>query len=209
MDASQPQRSLEPATEMLVRQVQGGDLGPFGSLYTRIAPALFAWASLRIPRHLRGNLEPEELVQEVWCRALDRISTFDPVRSFRYWIFRIAANTLLENLRRYARGTRSRPPADGHHPRSPTDDPDQVPAMITTVSRRVSRDEAVHAFVEEVGRFTDEDKKLLLYRGLEGRSHSEVAERLGISVEAAVKRWQRLRERLRHHPLPAEMLADD
>jgi RNA polymerase sigma-70 factor (ECF subfamily) len=194
---------------MLVRQVQGGDLGPFGSLYTRIAPALFAWASLRIPRHLRGNLEPEELVQEVWCRALDRIATFDPARSFRYWIFRIAANTLLENLRRYARGTRSRPTYDGHHPRSPTDDPEQVPAMITTVSRRASRDEAVQAFVEEVGHYTDEDKKLLLYRGLEGRSHSEVAERLGISVEAAVKRWQRLRERLRHHPLPSEMFADD
>ena len=42
-----------------------------------------------------------------------------------------------------------------------------------------------------------DERNLVLYCGLEGYSCAQAAARLGISPEAATKRWQKLRERMR------------
>ncbi|NUP96163.1 MAG: hypothetical protein HUU28_08365, partial [Planctomycetaceae bacterium] len=41
---------------------------------------------------------------------------------------------------------------------------------------------------------------LLLRRGLEGLAHEDIARELGITTDAAIKRWTRLRERLATAP---------
>ena len=52
-----------------------------------------------------------------------------------------------------------------------------------------------------------EDRKVLLYRGLEGLPHLEVARRTGSSVQTVQKRWQRLRSWLKDVLPPAELLG--
>src|SRR5947207_15106904 len=75
----------------------------FEVLYERISPGLYTWASLRILPSIRSQLDPEDVVQEVWWRALDSYSTFDSRKgSFRSWIFGIATRVLL-NAFRYLR----------------------------------------------------------------------------------------------------------
>jgi len=60
----------------------------FAALYGRAAPALFAWAALHVGEPLRARLDPEDVLQEVSCRAFERFDTFDPGRSsFHAWIF--------------------------------------------------------------------------------------------------------------------------
>lgn len=71
-----------------------------------------------------------------------------------------------------------------------------MPAETTTISRRVARDEAIQRFLERVETLDDSDRKLIILRGLEGLSHSAVANVLALSPEAAAKRWQRLRDSL-------------
>ena len=75
------------------------------------------------------------------------------------------------------------------------------------MSRRVSRDEELARFREAVAALPEDERKLVLHCGLEGLPLREVGERLGISEEAAGKRWQRLRARLRTSELPAHLLA--
>lgn len=196
-------------TSRLVHDARAGDTASFAALYQKIAPAIFAWSNLRLPRHLRAWIEPEEIVQEVWVRALDRFHTYDPDRApFRVWVFRIAGNTLLELMRKVSRQLRVQP-AEGGTNSARLLPMEHVPDDVTTVSRRISRSEGLRAFMDAVDQLEEDDKRLLLYRGLEGLPHVQVAERLGISVEAVHKRWQRLRNRFENSTLPQTLLAED
>jgi RNA polymerase sigma-70 factor (ECF subfamily) len=76
----------------LVDRVKRGDATAYDVLVRRH----LARATM-VARRLLGNMEDaEDLVQEAFIRALDRISTFDQNRAFAPWFFRLlkAANPL-------------------------------------------------------------------------------------------------------------------
>jgi RNA polymerase sigma factor (sigma-70 family) len=184
-------------------QGDGGE--PFAVLYERIAPALYTWADIRIRPGMRVWLEPGDLVQEVWCRALRVFPDFDAERlSFRFWIFRIAKNVLLEALRKAGA-----PAARGQNPGTTTRliALSQVPDEVTGISRRLSRQEELVRFRDWVKGLERTDRELLVHHGLEGLSHAQVAERLELETEAVAKRWQRLRSKLEQQVLPREVLS--
>jgi len=192
-------------TERLVRAAKDGGAESFGALYERIAPALYTWAEIRIRPQVRQWLEPGDLVQEVWCRALRAFDQFDPqTTSFRYWIFRVGKNVLLEAVRKAGS-----PAAQGQAPGSSERllALGQVPDAVTGVSRRLSRQEELGRFREWVGELERDDRELLLHHGLEGLSHAEVGERLSLGAEAVAKRWQRLRVRLEQASVPQDVLT--
>jgi RNA polymerase sigma factor (sigma-70 family) len=173
--------------------------GAFDELYRRVAPALFAWADLRIPPAMRGSFEPEDVVQETWLRAVRGLDTYAPERSpFRSWIFGVARHVLLEGFRQAAlnASARSSPSASSSRAFAL----DQVPAHVTTLSTRLARDEQV-SLLREVAEGLDElDRKILGQIGFEGATCAEVADRVGSNEELIKKRWQRLRARLGAKP---------
>lgn len=199
--------TLEGITQVWVRSARNGDAGDFARLYEHIAPAVHTWASLRLRPNQAAMLDPGDLVQEVWLRAWRRIDDFDHERvPFRFWVFRIAKNVLLEASRQSRRPDQlGRIRASGED--GEADPLARVADSITAVSRRVSRDEELGRFREAVAALPEDERKLVLHCGLEGLPLREVGERLGISEEAAGKRWQRLRARLRTSELPAHLLA--
>lgn len=150
-------------------------------------------------------MTPEDVAQEVWLRAVRIYETaFDPARSSaRAWLFAIAKNILLE-VQRAASRSRERP-ADGSTTRLLA--LEQVPASITTITARVSRDEGVRQFLARVEGLLDDDRKLLLYCGMEDLTLREAAERLGIDHEVASKRWQRLRARIAQWRISRDLVA--
>ena len=199
--------TLEGITQVWVRSARNGDAGDFARLYEHIAPAVHTWASLRLRPNQAAMLDPGDLVQEVWLRAWRRIDDFDHERvPFRFWVFRIAKNVLLEASRQSRRPDQlGRIRASGED--GEADPLARVADSITAVSRRVSRDDELGRFREAVAALPEDERKLVLHCGLEGLPLREVGERLGISEEAAGKRWQRLRARLRTSELPAHLLA--
>src|SRR5262249_43066081 len=50
-------------------------------LYAPLAPALHAWACMRLGPEDRLRLQPEDLTQEVWLRAFKVFHGFDPSRA--------------------------------------------------------------------------------------------------------------------------------
>jgi RNA polymerase sigma-70 factor (ECF subfamily) len=170
-----------------------------------VAPALFTWAEVRLRGELRSQLDPQDLVQEVWCRAWRKRDSFDAAStSFRYWIFRIAKNVLLEGLRRM----RDAGFAAGK-PGSTTRlfALQELTDSATGVTRRVARDEGLKLFAEWLAGLDEEDQSLILHCGLEGMGRAEAAVRLQLGQEALAKRWQRLLRRLEEQKLPRQLLA--
>jgi len=170
----------------------------FCALHAAAAPRLWSWAALHVGPALRGKVDPEDLLQEVAARAWRRFDEFDPARgSFFGWSLGIARRVLAEALARLAAGGfegRRAPAAGG------SDAWSEVPDDATRATARLAREDALQAFLAWAETLERDERRLLLYRGLEGASHAEVAALLGLSEAAVSKRWDRLRERLRAHP---------
>ena len=86
-----------PTDRDLILRARRGDAEgreTFGELVTRYQTSVFN-VCYRI-LHERG--EAEDLAQEVFIRAYDRIHTFDIEREFGPWIRRVAANLCLNHL---------------------------------------------------------------------------------------------------------------
>lgn len=176
-------------TQFLAGAASAGELRHFEELFERVTPALQAWLTLRAPRR---RVDPQDLLQEVWLRALQGFAAYDPARSFRAWILGIAKNVLLQSL--------ARPAARSLDGASSTSSGFAVPDQATSLSRRFSRDEALELFLARVERMEPDERALLVYCGLEEYSAPQAARRLGLNAEATAKRWQTLRARLRDDP---------
>lgn len=173
-------------------RVHAGDRAAFQVLYDRIAPSLYAWTQLRVHGGATAGLDPQDVLQEVWLRALRGLEGYDPSLSFRRWIFGITKNVFLQSLRDSSKDlARAR-----QHSQRPSDSLD-YPDSVTSISSRLAKDEVVQRFLAYVVELSAEERQLCLYCGLEGYTSSQAAERLGILPDTALKRWQTLRSRLR------------
>jgi RNA polymerase sigma-70 factor (ECF subfamily) len=199
----EPEERLD--TRELAAQAHAGDATRFGQLYERIAPSLYTWADLRIRPELRQWIDPQDVVQEVWCRAWKIFANFDPhAVSFRYWIFRVAKNVLLEAFRKLDSPGFKAKSRDGSSKALELGD---VPDSATAVSRRIAREESLKLFSSWVQSLDEQDRMLLIHHGLEGLPQSEVADRLQLNRETVAKRWQRLLVRVSEQKLPRELFA--
>ncbi len=193
-------------TRNLARGAREGKAESLERLCARLAPALFGWASLRIPARMRGRLDRDDFLQDVWERALRAFDSFDPERgSFRGWIFQVAKHTLLDAHRRMAvRAAAFQPSEEGEHPARPS----QVPDEVTSLWRRAAHEEAVQSFLVRIEQLPEPDRSLLVHCGLEGMPIAQAAMRVGLSYAAAEKRWQRVRVRIAERGVPDGMLDD-
>ncbi len=182
------------STDHIAHRARSGDQASCDELFRRISPALYAWARLHIRGALRQRLDPEDVLQEVACRTLSGFSGWDEAKgSFRAYAFGIAKNVLKRAFEHLARDPRS-PIAKDTSPSNV--DPKWIDTA-TTLTRAAVRDESLRKFVDSLELLPDDDRRLMLHRGLEGLSHDDVARLLRISTDAVEKRWQRLCERLR------------
>jgi RNA polymerase sigma factor (sigma-70 family) len=159
-----------------------------------LSPALFGWAHLRLRGFPRQRVEAEDIVQETWFRALASV-TADTARlaepgGFRAWLFGIAQNVLLEELRRDRKPDRSQNTYSTALLGRQAD-------TVTSVCTALSRQETVQSFLKFAAELDEPDRQLLVRCAFEDVTASDVGRRLGLEPSTAVKRWQRLRERLR------------
>ena len=75
--------AVSPDTGLLARRVQKGDRAAFQRLYDKVAPSLYAWTRLRLQGGPGAGLDPQDVLQEVWLRALRAFASYDERGSFR------------------------------------------------------------------------------------------------------------------------------
>jgi RNA polymerase sigma-70 factor, ECF subfamily len=92
----------------LVERVLGGDAEAYGELVALHMRRAFAIAW----RILEHREDAEDVVQDAFIRALERIGTLDRARPFRPWFYRIVVNQAL-NTRRSRTRRATEPVSDG------------------------------------------------------------------------------------------------
>jgi RNA polymerase sigma-70 factor (ECF subfamily) len=158
----------------LMLALRAGDGAAFEALFSRWAAPLLRY----LERMLRDAAAAEELVQEVFLRVHGARHRYQPQARFSTWLYRIATNLALNELRRPSRrephaslDERGLPALASHEP--------EVEEVLD--ARRIS------ARVEhELGQLPERQRAALLLTAVEGLSYAEVAGALEIS-ESAVK----------------------
>jgi RNA polymerase sigma-70 factor (ECF subfamily) len=80
----------------LVKRCRQGDTGAFETLVRKYQDPVFSIAY----RMVGDREEARDLAQETFISAFEGIRAFDARRSFRAWLYRIAANASIDQLRR-------------------------------------------------------------------------------------------------------------
>lgn len=178
----------------LVAQVRAGRAGAFRQVMQR--------CNQRMYRVVRGALddehEIEDVMQEAYVKAFEKIDGFRLEASLATWLCRIALNEAFERLRR----------------RRPTVDFDtldeSVPEMGNVIAfpRHVdesdpaaaaAREEMRHILERAVAQLPPAFRSVFLLREVEGCSTEETAELLDLRIETVKTRLHRARRLLQEH----------
>jgi RNA polymerase sigma-70 factor, ECF subfamily len=81
----------------LIAAVLKGDAASFEPLVEKYSPRIFATAR----RYARRESEVEDIVQEVWLKAFEKLGTFRGEAPFEHWLMRLAVHTCYDALRRH------------------------------------------------------------------------------------------------------------
>jgi RNA polymerase sigma-70 factor, ECF subfamily len=183
-DVGAPPRRLESEAEVfpdekhekleeervLVDRVQRGDVAAFDALVRR-----YIQRATVVARRLTGNRhDTEDLVQDAFLRALDRISTFDNSRPFGPWFFRVLTNQGLNSRRAQIRRATEPEPMD-----APSHDagPDVI----------LERREVQERFAAALARLPERQRLIVGWFEVDEVPTAEIASTLGITQETV--RW--------------------
>jgi RNA polymerase sigma-70 factor (ECF subfamily) len=167
----------------LVELVQQGERSAYAEIVRRYQRKL-----LRTIFRMVGSVETaEDLTQDAFLKAYERLDQFDVSKRFGPWLFQIAVNATIDWLRRYRR----------HQPLSLDRSVDEerthdVPTADPRESAELSQE--VHHVLAQL---PDAYRTVLLLRDLEGFSCSEVAAIVGRREPTVRWRLAKAREMFR------------
>ncbi len=172
----------------LVRAAVAGDMRAFDALMRETSGSVRTIVIDGVP----NRADVEDLVQEVFLRALRNLASLQDPERFRPWIYSIARNAVLDH-RRAAR-------------RRPTDslEDTDLPDVDVTTEDLIELRELAASVRVSVGRLAPLDATLLAMVSLMGFTPTDIAHALGMSQTAAKVAVHRARARLRQSMLLQE-----
>lgn len=163
--------------DRLVARVRAGDPDAFEALYRRHAAPIFGL----VLRMLRNRADAEDLVQEIFLQAHDKLSSFEGRSAFGTWLYRLGVNRCLDYLR--SRGAKEQSRTD---------------ALTETFPGRRSPSGTRRLELERaIGELPPSSRAAFLLHDVEGYEHQEVGEMLGIAVGTSKSLVHRARMKLR------------
>ena len=94
---------MERTEAELIAAVLAGDSASFEPLVVKYNPRVFATAR----RYARRESEIEDIVQEVWLKAFNKLKSFRGEAPFEHWLMRMAVRTCYDFLRGHQRNRES------------------------------------------------------------------------------------------------------
>jgi len=160
-----------------VRRARQGDVGAFEIVYRAHAARIYALCR----RMVGDDAQARDLVQDVFVRAWERLTTFREQSAFGTWLHRLAVNVVLEQLR-------SRKRDDARH----TDADEWLAgpgSLAERLDTRMDLDKAL-------ARLPAGARTVFLLHDIEGYSHDEIAQMTGIAPGTARAQLWRARRAL-------------
>jgi RNA polymerase sigma-70 factor, ECF subfamily len=172
-----------PDQRQLLAAAQAGDEQAFGQL---IAPYRHA-LDVHCYRMLGSAQDAEDLAQETLLRAWRAIGQFEPRAQFQTWLYRIATNACLDELKRRPRRPEPLDPfpdQPSYEASAPTYDPE---------ARYAIREGMELALLRAIQELPGRQRAVLIFRDVLGWTAPEVSELLGSSVASVNSALQRAR----------------
>lgn len=189
----------------LVRRIKTGDQQAFADLFLLFRPRLWRFINLRLHPQLRGRVDPDDVLQDFWLRAVARMEYFPDTASPAgfIWFRMILTQTLIELQRRHLGAEKrsagkERSLNGGWSPDSTTSSlVFQLSGQVTSPSAAFMQAELARQLEVALQELDDIDREVLALRHFEELSNAETAMALNLSVAAASKRYIRALQRLK------------
>lgn len=164
---------VQIAEAALVRAAQGGDRAAFGALYQRYGGVIHGVLLSRVP-----FADAEDLTQEVFLKAMERLPGLREIEAFPAWLFAIAQRMAVDHSRN----------------RKLICDPAQLP------SKSPGPDSQAFTVLSAIRELAEAYRDPLTLRLVEGLTGPEIAERTGLTPDSVrvnlCRGMKLLRERL-------------
>jgi len=158
----------------LMLAFQQGDEGAFRTLFERHAPAMFAFCH----HFVRDAARAEELAQDVFVNLYRARDRYRPTARFKTFLYRVASNHCLNELRRREHAARQEPGTDD------APDLDSFPSGAAG-PEEVAHGKALEGAVRELlARLPGKQRAALVLCRFEGLSYQEIAQVLETSPSA-------------------------
>lgn len=154
-----------------------GDHAAFERLYREHVSRIHSLA-----RRMAGEETADDLTQEVFIRAWEKLPTFRGDAAFGTWLHRLAVNWILSRRETRRRRESKRVGADGVL--------EAAPARIARPGLEVDLERAMERLPERA-------RRVFVLYDVEGYPHEEIADLMGISVGTSKSQLHRARALLR------------
>jgi RNA polymerase sigma-70 factor (ECF subfamily) len=174
-------RPEHDADARLMLAFQQGDERCFDQLFEKHQRAVIGFAA----RFTGRRDVAEELAQEIFVKCYLARSSYQPTAKFKTWLFRIARNHCLNELRRQ----------DYRRPPQPLDEAQQPSSQLTPEAELESR--ALERAVEQaLAALPESQRTALLLSRTQAMSYDEIAAAMGTSVSAVKSLLHRAKQTL-------------
>ena len=163
-----------------VRRAAGGDHEAFERLYRAHVGRVHA-----LVRRMAWDDVADDLTQEVFIRAWQKLGTFRGDSRFGTWLHRLAVNHVLSRRQTLRRQEERRVSGEG---------------ILDRIAAKTRRSEALAMdFDAALGKLPERAKQVLVLYDVEGFGHEEIAGMMEISVGTSKSQLHRARMLMREH----------
>jgi len=161
----------------LIRRASLGEAAAVRSLYERYAPRVYA-----VVRRIAGDDEvAKDYAQEAWIRAIRALPAFRGDSRFSTWLHRIAVNSALQAVRKAETRQKREAPMPDH--------------MSTAA---LGGDALLQRRLEwALDRLPEGMRRVLILHDVEGYTHEEIAEVLGVTSGTSKSQLFKARAKMR------------
>lgn len=191
--------------QKLVNLILQGDEGGLAELFAMYRDRLWRIINFRLDRRLRGRVDADDVLQEAYLNAAQRMNRFvhDASRSCFVWLRMIVSQTLIDVQRRHlgAQKRDARKDVSIHGGWESADTSAclafHLMGTLTTPSSAAMRVELGEQIDAALGSMSDLDREILAVRHFEELTNREAALVLDVTEQAASIRYVRALGRLK------------